>query len=347
MPGNSAGLITGLVIEALNSNFVLASYADAINSVKKITNDGGINWSNVGGNFEVVPISDFKFFGTNYTSTGQQGFGTQRTGGGTYVATNLATGAAGTNAGCISLTYSQWVKNFGMNAISTAGNHLAIARDMEFLATPQIQTGWIERTNTPNPTTASHWSCHPTYTAVHYYGVHMYSSSDIWLCGEKGAIITTRNQNGGLISQTSALNPHKEWFGHETGVYSNLYDIEAVNSDVVIAVGDNGVILRTNNASSLNNMETDFTVSVIDLQVNQSLQICPNPCEGLVNVIVPDNQGSYAVEILDASGKSRESRIVYSSSTEFDLTDLQSGIYIIQVINLESRTKSVGKIIKQ
>ena len=539
MPGSSAGVITGLVIEALNSNFVLASYADAINSVKKITNDGGLTWSNVGGNFEVTPISDFIFFGTNYTSTGKQGYGPKRTGGGSYVAKNLETGSGGDNPGCISLTYSQWIKNHGMNAIATSENHLAIARDMDFLATSQTQTGWIERTKTPNPTTASDWSCHPTYTAVHYYGVNMYSSSDIWFCGEKGTIITTRNQNGGLISEASAPNPHKEWFGHETGVYSNLYDIKAVNADILIAVGDNGVILRTNNASSINNMqntpslvttnisnilstsaqsggnivfngssnvtqrgvcwstspnptisnsttingtgtgvftsnltnlnpntnyyvrayatnsagtsygnevsfntislpiltttnisnitvnsassggfisndggvsitqrgvcwstspnptisnsttingtgtgvftsnltnlnpntnyyvrayatnsagtsygnEVSFntvhnTTSINNFEQNNVFQIYPNPTKSLVKVIVPEEHMGSSLQVLDALGRLIASRIIYSSTTEFDLSKFDSGIYIFQVVNLKNSNKMVERVVK-
>ena len=248
--GTSAGIITGLVIEAYNSNYVLASYADALNSVKKITSDGGVTWTNVGGNYEAAPISDFTFFGTNYTSSGHQGFGSKRTDGGTYVAQNLDNGAGGTLAGCTSLTYSQWIKNYGMNAISTADNHLSIARDMEFLTTPQTQTGWIERTNTPSPLLASDWGCYPTYTATHYYGVKMISSSEIWLCGEKGTVITTRNANGGIISSSSEPNPQKEWFGHNTGTLNDLYDIESLDPSTFLAIGKLGTIIRTSNALS-------------------------------------------------------------------------------------------------
>ena len=281
MPGSSAGIITGLVIEAYNASYVLASYADALNSVKKITSDGGVTWTNVGGNYEVAPISDFIFFGTNYTSSGHQGYGSKRTDGGTYVAQNLDNGAGGTLAGCTSLTYSQWIKNYGMNAISTVDNHISIARDMEFLTTPQTQTGWIERTNTPSPLLASDWGCYPTYTATHYYGVKMISSSEIWLCGEKGTVITTRNAHGGIISSSSELNPQKEWFGHNTGTLNDLYDIESLDPSTFLAIGKSGTIIRTSNAISSNYLSNTPTVTT-----NAITNVTASTANGGGNVII-------------------------------------------------------------
>ena len=70
------------------------------------------------------------------------------------------------------------------------------------------------------------------------------------MCGENGVVITTRNRNGGMISQTSAPEPQKEWFGHNTKVYSDLYDIEHVNKDIIIAIGEKGTIIRTANAQA-------------------------------------------------------------------------------------------------
>tara|TARA_B100001287_G_C22686402_1_gene533941 strand:+ start:11278 stop:11394 length:117 start_codon:yes stop_codon:yes gene_type:complete len=34
------------------------------------------------------------------------------------------------------------------------------------------------------------------------------------MCGENGVIITARDRSGGMISQSSAPEPHKEWYGH-------------------------------------------------------------------------------------------------------------------------------------
>lgn len=248
LPGSSAGIITGLVIEAYNSSYVLASYSDGLYSVKKITSNGGLTWTNVGGNYEIAPISDFIFFGTNYTSSGHQGYGTKLIAGGSYMAQNLDTGAGANNAGCNSLGYSQWIKNHGMNAISSAANYMAVARDMDFDPTSQTQTGWIERSKIPNPLFGSDWGCYPTYNATHYYGVKMLSSSEIWLCGEKGTVITTRNAHGGIISSSSEKNPQKEWFGHNTGTLNDLYDIESLDPSTFLAIGKSGTIIRTSDA---------------------------------------------------------------------------------------------------
>jgi hypothetical protein len=144
---------------------------------------------------------------------------------------------------------------------------------MEFLATPQTQTGWIERTKIANPTTASDWACYPTYTAVHFYGVKMISSSEIWLVGEKGTIITTRNAHGGIISASSEPDPQKEWFGNYSGTLNDLFDIESLDQNTLIAVGKNGTIIRTFNAQNLNylgNTASIITSSITNLNSNSA-----------------------------------------------------------------------------
>ncbi len=246
LTGSSSGVIVGMVIEAFNSNYILASNAYGGLSDKKISSDGGTTWTNVGGNFEIAPIADFVFFGTNFTSTGYQGYGPKLDAGGSYVAQDLNAGAAGDLPGCNSLTYNTWIKNYGMNSISTAQNHLAIARDMEYMQTTQTVEGYIERSKVSNPIKGSDWGCYNTYTDVHFYGVKMISSSEIWLAGENGTVITTKNRNGGIISSTSYPEPHKEWFGHNTGTYEHLFDIESMNNNVFIAVGKKGTIIRSN-----------------------------------------------------------------------------------------------------
>ncbi len=244
--GTSPGIIVGMVIEALNSNYILASYAFGVNSWKKISTNGGATWTNIGGNYEGAPIADFIFFGTNFTSTGHQGYGPKLTGGGSYFAQNLDIGEGGDNPGCNSLTSSSWIKNYGMNSISSAQNHLAIARDKYYNSSFQYEEGLIERSKIPNPIKASDWACYETYTDVHYYGVEMITANEIWLAGENGTIITTKGRNGGMISNSSAPEPQKEWYGHETGTHENLYDIETLGNDIFIAVGKNGTIIRTN-----------------------------------------------------------------------------------------------------
>ena len=247
LTGTSPGVITGLVIEAFTSSYVFAS---SIGS-KKITTDGGLNWTSVLGNYGIAPIADFVFFGNNISSVGHQGYGPKLTGGGSYFARDLDIAEGGDNPGCLSLTCPNSIKNFGMNAISTVNNHLAIARDMDYSTISETTEGWIERSKIANPIKASDWTCSPTYTAAHFYGIKMISETNIWMVGEKGALITTKNAHGGIISQSSEPNPQKEWYGHNTGTHNNLYDIDKFSDSVFVAIGDSGTIIRTTNANSL------------------------------------------------------------------------------------------------
>jgi hypothetical protein len=251
LTGTSPGVITGLVIEAFTSSYVLASSSVGVNSTKKITTDGGLNWTSITGNYGIAPIADFVFFGTNISSVGHQGYGPKLTGGGSYFARDLDIGEGGDNAGCVSLTNSSWIKNYGMNAISTVNNQLAIARDMFYSTVSETTQGYFERSKVANPTKASDWACYPTYTALHFYGIKMISESNIWMVGEKGALITTKNAHGGIISESSEPNPQKEWYGHNTGTHHNLYDIDNFSDSVFVAIGESGTIIRTTNANSL------------------------------------------------------------------------------------------------
>ena len=247
-----ASYVTGLVISALNSNYVLAS-ADNGFSFKKYTTDG-VNWQNVGGNFKDAAISDFIFYGNSHSSVGFQGFGSALASGGSFFAQDIQAGAAGVTQGCVSLTSPSSTngKSFGMNAIAQdpGSSVIAIARDQDYVVSSQSEEGWIERTKSGNFLQASNWACYPTYTRADYYGVTVISSDEIWMCGENGVVITTKDRSGGMISQTSAPEPHKEWYGHETGVYSDLFDIDYVNQDIFIAVGAEGTIIRTTNGNA-------------------------------------------------------------------------------------------------
>ncbi|MBM77085.1 MAG: hypothetical protein CL846_01260 [Crocinitomicaceae bacterium] len=243
---------TGLVVSALNSNYVLAS-SDCGFSNKKFTTDG-INWQAVGGNFAVAEISDFLFYGNDFSSVGFQGFGSMLgPNGGSYFAQNIQTGAAGTTQGCTAPDQAtDSPKAFGMNAIciEPSGQILAMARDKEQYGPTDASSGWFERTKGGNPLQASDWTCRPTYTRANFYGLTMLSSTEIWMCGENGVVITTKGRSGGLISESSAPEPQKEWYGHETGVYSDLFDIDHVNQDIFIAVGADGTIIRTTNGNA-------------------------------------------------------------------------------------------------
>ena len=270
--GTSPGIITGLCIEALNSNFVLASVSVGVNTNKKYTTDGGSTWQSVGGNFSSAAISDFVFFGNNFNVNGEQGYGPQLVGGGTYLTTNIAAGQANTVGGCYTLTYPNAVKNYGTNAVSKALGHMSLARDMDWNNQTFILEGWFERTKIANPVTASDWACYPTYTAVNFYGIKMISDSEIWLVGEKGSIITTKN--GGMISQSSAPNPQKEWYGHNTNSYSNLFDIENFNDSIFIVVGSNGRILRTVNANSASFVSSTLVSTNLASSITTSGALC-------------------------------------------------------------------------
>lgn len=245
--------VTGLVISALNSTHAIAS-ASAPFSNHICTTDG-VRWKPIEGNWKDVKMSDFVFYGNNFTSNGFQGLGSMLDNGGVWLVTDVAAGSARTTQLCTSKTSRSATKGkrFGTNAIDYDFGVIAMARDLDYIPASQSEEGWFERTKVRAngyPLKASNWACYPTYTRADFYGIDILGESEIWMCGENGVVITTRNRNGGIISQTSAPEPQKEWFGHNTKVYSDLYDIEHVNKDIIIAIGEEGTIIRTANAQA-------------------------------------------------------------------------------------------------
>ena len=245
--------VTGLVISALNSTHAIAS-ASAPFSNHICTTDG-VRWKPIEGNWKDVKMSDFVFYGNNFTSNGFQGLGSMLDNGGVWLVQEVVTGSARTTQLCTSKTSRSATKGkrFGTNAIDYDFGVIAMARDLDYIPASQSEEGWFERTKVRAngyPLKASNWACYPTYTRADFYGIDILGESEIWMCGENGVVITTRNRNGGIISQTSAPEPQKEWFGHNTKVYSDLYDIEHVNKDIIIAIGEKGTIIRTANAQA-------------------------------------------------------------------------------------------------
>jgi photosystem II stability/assembly factor-like uncharacterized protein len=238
--------IVGLVVEAKNSDFIFASVSLGVIREKKYSSDGGLNWITMTGNAAVTNISDFVYFGSDQNIDEFKGFAPTKVGGGSY-SMNISQEYANTFGGCNSFMLPGAVKEFGMNAISTAGDHLAISRDHSYIGGSNIVKGYFERTNVGNPTLSSHWACYPTYAPINMYGIKMIDENNIWMVGDNGTIISTAN--GGILSATSDPYPQMEWYGHDSKVYARLHDVDVIGMDVVISIGEEGTIVRTGNAA--------------------------------------------------------------------------------------------------
>ena len=91
----------------------------------------------------------------------------------------------------------------------------------------------------------------------------------------------------------------------------------------------------------IDNIDFDVPTSIKNIISNNNLNIYPNPVKDLVAF---NNSGLSTVQIYDVQGK-----IVYSSklsSKTINVENLNSGIYFINVINVENKTFT-GKFIKE
>ena len=97
--------------------------------------------------------------------------------------------------------------------------------------------------------------------------------------------------------------------------------------------------------SDANCTDTSACMTVSGLNIQESmkedyLSIYPNPTNGSIHILT--NQMVKQVLLLDMTGK----EIMRAQSTELDLTDLNSGIYIIHVELQDSDQQLFQRVIK-
>lgn len=126
--------------------------------------------------------------------------------------------------------------------------------------------------------------------------------------------------------------------GHP-GRYRPKYDYWTMSVDTVsfIAVGD-GVILRKRF-----NWEPDPVSINENLASTISASVFPNPSNGSVNVVVPNNEGTLHVQVVSLSGQ-----VVFiqnSDQNQFTIQGLASGVYTVRVAS--GQGLSVKKLVVQ
>ena len=122
-------------------------------------------------------------------------------------------------------------------------------------------------------------------------------------------------------------------------------DGTATLSGTASSKGDYDVKLTTSDGT--NQYSQEFTIAVeeneestgVSSLTNSELTIYPNPTDGEIEVTV-NNYKQYSneqIKVMDMTGKIIEKRKVEGTHTNIDLSDLKSGIYLIQVGSLKNR----------
>ncbi len=116
---------------------------------------------------------------------------------------------------------------------------------------------------------------------------------------------------------------------------TGFYDVMLIAIDTITGCSDTVVVTVTvTNSTGIDELQADF-------------EIYPVPTEGIVYVSMSGGSGTYELELRDLQGKLIELKKVgaESSTVYFDLSDYDSGIYLIKVFNREE--EGYFKILKK
>ncbi|EDP97115.1 M4 family metallopeptidase [Kordia algicida OT-1] len=139
-----------------------------------------------------------------------------------------------------------------------------------------------------------------------------------------------------------------QWTGTNTTMQQYSYNLSAFNTEPnmvfrFVLVTDQAT---NNEGAIIDNLRVASVLSVEDFANNNAFSVYPNPSNGSFKIQAARNLGDVTVNIFDINGRNLYSKDVNLSGTvNFDLDNLQSGLYILRVAG-EDFVKSTKIIIE-
>lgn len=94
----------------------------------------------------------------------------------------------------------------------------------------------------------------------------------------------------------------------------------------------------------LNSNECDASLSITDLDFVNNIKAFPNPTDGLLNLSNDNSDFEFDVMVFDIYGK-----LIFAEHkiNQLDLSELNDGVYFVEISSISSNTKTLRKIIKK
>ena len=92
--------------------------------------------------------------------------------------------------------------------------------------------------------------------------------------------------------------------------------------------------------------QTNLTlVAIENVQLFPEISVYPNPTSEFVNLDIPANYNALDISMYDVTGKLLRTKANASGLVTFDVNDLATGIYYLQVLNPKSKDLKTFKLI--
>jgi hypothetical protein len=188
--------------------------------------------------------------------------------------------------------------------------------------------------------------------------IKVLSDGNITITGKIGdflglVFIMKIDQNGELIWYRDYTMPNNNVF------YQGFYSVNGLTTTF-----DGGYVIATEYISEAGDMFSEYTqtgavikldgygcleenchlVSTDNLQLNQGLDIYPNPTDGVIEIV--SDEVFEKVEIMDVTGKLIFSKKLKAKTDKIDLTSFENGIYFINAYYVNGKLRH-QKIIKR
>ncbi len=150
-----------------------------------------------------------------------------------------------------------------------------------------------------------------------------------------GGVIQLEEAGGELVYGTVDVPATDDW--QEWITVSLEVTISSDVADIGIAVPTGGYNLNWIKFISSSLKSTREEQAVENIEVNESVEIYPNPVKNNLSVIVTKESLGSQLRIFEVSGKMVKNKLVSETQFNLDLSELTAGIYFVQINNHTKR----------
>lgn len=166
------------------------------------------------------------------------------------------------------------------------------------------------------------------------------ANSPINVTAKRNPINTIVQNAGVLTSDEDRAGATYEWYTCTSGAGT----LVATTRSYTPTIGGQGYFVKV----KLDNCESNSacvisTLSTNDFDLNTKLSIYPNPSNSIFNIDIDANA---SIELYDIVGKKLKSDKIVTGTSQLDLSNFGSGIYLLKVTNESNQTKTV-RLIKE
>jgi len=139
-------------------------------------------------------------------------------------------------------------------------------------------------------------------------------------------------------------------FGQQEIVASSGEHFSSANTEMSFTIGEPIITTSTSQNTTLTQgfQQSNLEITTINEKVvdDIAVDVFPNPVVDLITISNTNNKEGLSVRLMDLNGKVIEYDQLNATKQEYNLSNLQTGVYLVEVLNSENLSIKTFKIIK-